>query len=116
MTNEAAAIAYGNELHDKIDDTANRAILTLNETTEVAQNTVQVVHDQTQQIVEIDKTLGEIDDEIKRASAIIRRIGRRVMTDKYIWFLVCLVILAIVGCIVAYALKKGKVHTSSFKA
>jgi len=114
--NEDAAIAYGNELHGRIDDAADRAINTVNETKEIAMETAQKVNEQTQQIVEIDKTLGEIDDEIQRASLILRRMGRRVMTDKYIWILVCLVMLAIIGVIVAAAVKKGKIKTSTFKA
>lgn len=111
--NEDAAIAYGNELHDKIDDAADRAILTINETKEVAMDTVQKVNEQTQQIVQIDKTLAEIEDEIGRATLILRRMGRRVMTDKYIWVLVCLIMLAIIGVIVASAVKKGQISSST---
>ena len=59
-----------------------------------------MLHDQTEQIANIDKNLAEIDDEIDRATRVLKRMGRRVMTDKYIWALIFLIFAAIIAIIV----------------
>eukprot|EP01084_Bolivina_argentea_P272892 464740_1 len=100
LDDENAAIAYGRRLQDETDAAADRAIRDLAETQEVAVNTAEQVHNQTEQIANTDKMLSEIDDEIDRATRILKRIGRRVMTDKYIWCLIVLIVVAIIVIIV----------------
>ena len=64
-----------------------------------------MLHDQTEQIANIDRNLAEIDDEIDRATRVLKRMGRRVMTDKYIWCLIFLIFAAIIAIIVVSAVR-----------
>ena len=114
MNDEDAAIGYGRRLQDETDAAADRAIRDLAETQEIAVNTAQTVHDQTQQIARIDQNLAEIDDEIDRASKVLKRMGRRVMTDKYIWCLIFLIFVAIIAIIVV-SVVNGKVSEDDVK-
>merc|ERR1712087_826317 len=100
LNNEDAAIGYGRRLQDDTEAAADRAIRDLAETQETAVNTAQQLHEQTEQIENIDRNLAEIDDEIDRATRVLKRMGRRVMTDKYIWGLIFLIFAAIIAIIV----------------
>lgn len=100
LKDEDAAIGYGRRLQDETHGAADRAIRDLAETQEVAVNTATMLHDQTEQIANIDRNLAEIDDEIDRATRVLKRMGRRVMTDKYIWCLIFLIFAAIITIIV----------------
>lgn len=104
MNDENAAIAYGTRLHDEMDSAADRIIRDVQETTDVAIGIAEQVDEQTKQIAGIDATLSEIDSEVDKATIVMRRMSRRVMTDKYIWILIALVLMAIIGVIVASVL------------
>ena len=114
MNNEDAAIGYGRRLQDETDAAADRAIRDLQETNEVAVNTAEMLHNQTEQIANIDKNLAEIDDEIDRATRVLKRMGRRVMTDKYIWGLIFLIFAAIIAIIVV-SVVNGQVSQDDIK-
>eukprot|EP00483_Globobulimina_turgida_P004867 UN04876 len=100
LADSDAAINYGRRLQDRTDAAGGRAIRDLAETHEIAINTACMLQDQTEQIGLIDRDLAEIDDEINRATRIIKRMGRRIMSDKYIWCLIILIVLTIIGIII----------------
>jgi len=108
LRDEDAAINYGKRLQDETDAAADRAIRDLADTQETAVNTASMLHDQTEQIATIDRSLAEIDDEIDRATRVLKRMGRRVMTDNYIWCLIFMIFAAIIGIIVV-SVVNGKV-------
>jgi chromosome segregation ATPase len=112
--NEEDAINYGRDLQNRTQEAADNAITTLVETTNIATDTAQKVHEQTEQIKQIDQTLVEVDNELERANRILKRMARRVMTDKYIWCLVALVFIAIV-IIIALSISNGKVKTKQYQ-
>lgn len=114
LNDEDAAIGYGRRLQDETDAAADRAIRDLQETNEVAVNTAEMLHNQTEQIANIDKNLAEIDDEIDRATRVLKRMGRRVMTDKYIWGLIFLIFAAIIAIIVV-SVVEGNVSEDDVK-
>ncbi len=100
VNNSSDAIQYGKRLIYETDCAADRAIRDLAETQEIALYTAINLDDQTDQIALIDKNLAEIDDEIDRATRVIKRMSRRIMSDKYIWCLIILIILAIIAIII----------------
>jgi len=114
LKDEDAAIGYGRRLQDETDAAADRAIRDLAETQETAVNTAEMLHDQTEQIANIDRNLAEIDDEIDRATRVLKRMGRRVMTDKYIWCLIFLIFAAIIAIIVV-SVVEGNVDENDVK-
>merc|ERR1712154_567670 len=114
LNDEDAAIGYGRRLQDETDAAADRAIRDLADTQETAVNTATMLHGQTEQIANIDRNLAEIDDEIDRATRVLKRMGRRVMTDKYIWCLIFLIFAAIIGIIVV-SVVEGNVDEKDVK-
>merc|ERR1712228_975129 len=108
LNDEDAAIGYGRRIQNETDAAADRAIRDLAETNAVAVGTATMLHDQTEQIANIDRNLAEIDDEIDRATRVLKRMGRRVMTDKYIWCLIFMIFAAIIAIIVV-SVVNGKV-------
>jgi len=109
---EETAIMYGREMQDRQHDLADQAIVVLSETEEKARDTAEKVKEQSEQMGRIDHSLREIDDELGRATRVMKRIGRRVLTDKYIMCLIVLVFLALIGVIVVATMKK-KIHPQS---
>ena len=97
---ENAAIGYGRELQNETDAAAGRAIETLAETHETATKTAEQVYDQGKQIERIADTLDEVDAEIDRATRVLKRISRRVMTDKYVWCLISMIVIAVIVVII----------------
>jgi len=93
-------------MQDRQHNLADQAIEILHETEEKARETAGKVKEQTGQLERVDKSLHEIDDELVRATRIMRRIGRRVLTDKYIMCLIVLIFLALIAVIVLAVLKK----------
>merc|ERR1712176_184285 len=114
LKDEDAAIGYGRRLQNETDAAADRAIRDLAETNTIAVDTATMLHDQTEQIAKIDKDLGEIDDEIDRATRVLKRMGGRVMTDKYIWCLIFMIFAAIIAIIVVSVIN-GKVDENDIK-
>merc|ERR1712176_420961 len=114
LKDEDAAIGYGRRLQNETDAAADRAIRDLAETNTIAVDTATMLHDQTEQIAKIDKNLADIDDEIDRATRVLKRMGRRVMTDKYIWCLIFLIFAAIIAIIVV-SVVNGKVDENDIK-
>ncbi|ETO28133.1 hypothetical protein RFI_08999 [Reticulomyxa filosa] len=96
-------------MQNRQHDYADRAIEMVAETEEKAKATAEQVHQQTGQIQKIDKNLAEIDNELDRATKIMRRMGRRVLTDKYIMCLMVLVFAAII-VVIALAIERKKLN------
>lgn len=113
-SNENDAIEYGRDLQNRTQEHADGALQTLASTIDIATGTAAQVNDQTRQIEQIGKTLDEVDAELDRAGRILKRMGRRVMTDKYVWCLITLVFIAIV-IIIALSVSNGKVKTKNYQ-
>mmetsp|Transcript_28051 Transcript_28051/g.34250 ORF Transcript_28051/g.34250 Transcript_28051/m.34250 type:complete len:232 (+) Transcript_28051:36-731(+) len=107
LNNEDNAIKYGNKLLNETDDAADRTIQVVNQIQANAAETAEMVANQTKQLNNINNELDSIDEEIDRASKVMKRMGRRVMTDKYIWVLISLIFIAIIVAVVL-AFTKGK--------
>ena len=96
------AISYGRHLQDDTARAADRAIKDLEETRYVAVETAVTVHDQTKQIQKMDENLAEIESEMSRATKSIKRMARKVMTDKYVNCLLIVILLTIVVIVVLH--------------
>jgi len=112
--NEDAAIKYGRDVQNRTEEAANATIVKLIETEEIATGTAGKLVEQTQQISQIDQSLGDIDAELERANRILKRMGRRIMTDKYIWCLIALIFIAIC-VIIGLSVAHGKVNTKDYQ-
>merc|ERR1719203_935659 len=92
-------------LKDENAAAADRTIIDLTQTQEAAVDTATKLHDQTEQIANVDRNLAEIEDEIDRASRVLRRMGRRVLTDKYLWCMIFMIFSAVIAIVVVGAVR-----------
>jgi flagellar hook-length control protein FliK len=90
---------HGLEIQDQSKDSLNRSISVVVQTKALGTETAQKLEQQTEQLGNVGNDLDKIDDILTRSNKIIRLIGRRIMTDKYVWVLIILIILAIVGIV-----------------
>lgn len=102
LRNEDTAISYGQRLQDDTEQAADRALKDLEDTRFVAVETAITVHDQTKQIQKMDENLAEIESEMERASKTIKRLARRILTDKYVNCLLIVILLVIVVIVVLH--------------
>lgn len=90
----------------------------MDETDKAADNTIQMLHDseaigikvgtqlkeQTEQIQRMTDELFAIEDTVDRAMAIVKRMYRKVKTDKYIWVLFVLIVIAVFAIIITVSI------------
>jgi hypothetical protein len=96
---EMGLISHGNNLMDKIDDSTNNTIVMINQAEDIGVKTAAQLAAQGEQLQKVSDNLYEIEDTLARATAITKRMARRLLTDKYVWVLTVLIILAIIGII-----------------
>jgi hypothetical protein len=97
---EAGLVAQGKRVLDESGSALQRTLQTVAQTRVMAVDTAVHVQEQTNQIEGMYDDLYLIEDTMSRSNAIMKRMFRKVKTDKYIWVLTGAVVLAIIGIIV----------------
>lgn len=100
-------IAKGEAIQEQSLESLARSKRMVQDTIEVATSTNEALQEQTAQIVRIQEDVERVESNLKRADRQLRAFMRRMMTDKIILCMICLVILGIIGAIV-YSTIKGK--------
>ena len=91
-------------------ESLQRTLATIERTKEVGTDTVLKLETNTKQIQNMYDELEQIESSLARATKIIRRIGRKMATDRYIWVMIVLLLCAILVIIV---LTKVNLHPNS---
>jgi hypothetical protein len=107
MATEEGAIAYGDQKITEIKTSVQSTMIMIDEAEKVGTQTAAQLVSQGQQLQTVSDNLYEIEDTLQRATAITRRMARKVMTDKYVWVLTVLIILAIIAIIALKATGKS---------
>eukprot|EP00775_Hariotina_reticulata_P008789 gene8789-8967_t len=81
----------------EIDSGLTRAEKLVEDTVEIGKNTAATLHDQSQQLNKIVDDLNEIEFTMKKATKIIADIGKGIMTDRCIMFLLFLVVCGVIA-------------------
>lgn len=97
---EEALINHGLEVQQASSESLQRTLAVTAETQVIARSTAQTLDAHTQQLTRMYDDLEKIDSALDRSAVLMRRMARRVLTDKYIWVLVFLVVVAIIVIIV----------------
>eukprot|EP00882_Tetradesmus_deserticola_P013538 GHRQ01014374.1.p1 GENE.GHRQ01014374.1~~GHRQ01014374.1.p1 ORF type:complete len:295 (+),score=115.28 GHRQ01014374.1:1486-2370(+) len=92
----------------EIDGTLNRAEKVMEDTLQIGQQTTATLHDQTQQLNKIVDDLNEIEFTMKKATKIIADIGKGIMTDRCIMFLLFLVVCGVIALVVVKVVKPNQ--------
>eukprot|EP00475_Leptophrys_vorax_P037676 TRINITY_DN6522_c0_g1_i1.p1 TRINITY_DN6522_c0_g1~~TRINITY_DN6522_c0_g1_i1.p1 ORF type:complete len:221 (+),score=77.40 TRINITY_DN6522_c0_g1_i1:88-750(+) len=96
---EEGLINYGDKLMSDIKQSVQSTIVMIDEGEKIGTNAAAQLVAQGQQLQKVSDDLYEIEDTLGRAQAITRRMARKVLTDKYVWGLTVLIVLAIIGVI-----------------
>lgn len=96
---------YGINIMDKSKESLTRSLATIQETVFIGGGSIIAIENMTNQIDSMHDQMESIDSTFKRSTKVLSRIGRRIITDKYIWLLTIMVVIAII-CIIL--LKTGK--------
>eukprot|EP00878_Enallax_costatus_P004352 GHUV01004588.1.p2 GENE.GHUV01004588.1~~GHUV01004588.1.p2 ORF type:complete len:286 (+),score=100.88 GHUV01004588.1:345-1202(+) len=92
----------------EIDGTLSRAEKVVEDTLQIGQQTAATLHDQTQQLNKIVDDLNEIEFTMKKATKIIADIGKGIMTDRCIMFLLFLVVCGVIALVIVKVIKPNK--------
>ena len=98
--NEDEIIGYAQNIQMEDINILDRCIQDVDQTNIVAENAAAKLYDQTEQIGRVGRRLDDIDDEAERAKRVLKIMIRRVMTDKVIWCVAGLIVIAVIIIII----------------
>lgn len=98
--NENELISHGRRIQNDTEKCVERQLATINKTKEIAVQISNKVQSQTEQLQVIDNEVYKIDDMLSRSVAIMKVMGRRVASQKYLWVMIFLIVAGIVAIIV----------------
>ena len=101
---------HGLNTQAKSQESLQRTLATIERTKEVGTDVVLKLETNTKQIQNMYDELEQIESSLARSTKIIRRIGRKMATDRYIWVMIVLLLCAILVIIV---LTKVNLHPGS---
>ncbi|KAL3619429.1 putative plant SNARE 11 [Castilleja foliolosa] len=93
-------VDHGNQMMDETDQAINRAQKVVHDTIDVGTETAAALKSQTEQMSRIVNELDSIHFSIKKASKLVREIGRQVATDRCIMALLFLIVIGVVAIII----------------
>uniref|UniRef100_A0A5B6YP01 t-SNARE coiled-coil homology domain-containing protein n=1 Tax=Davidia involucrata TaxID=16924 RepID=A0A5B6YP01_DAVIN len=99
MTNQQL-IDNGNQMMDETDQAIERSKKVVQDTVNVGTETAVALKAQTEQMSRIVNELDSIHFSIKKASKLVKEIGRQVATDKCIMALLFLIVLGVIAVII----------------
>ncbi|XWS38674.1 hypothetical protein CRYUN_Cryun19dG0151200 [Craigia yunnanensis] len=99
MTNQQL-MDRGNQMMDETDQAIDRAKKVVHDTVDVGTETAAALKAQTEQMSRIVNELDSIHFSIKKASKLVKEIGRQVATDKCIMALLFLIVVGVIAIII----------------
>eukprot|EP00457_Paulinella_chromatophora_P012237 gb/GEZN01012431.1/.p1 GENE.gb/GEZN01012431.1/~~gb/GEZN01012431.1/.p1 ORF type:complete len:225 (+),score=57.85 gb/GEZN01012431.1/:106-780(+) len=112
-TTEIGKIKYGQSVLAESKDSLQRTLGKVTETVTLGAETLQKLENQTKQLENMHDSMDELGSSLERSQVIMRRMFRKMSTDKYLWVVTFFVFAAVVAIVVYQALpddlkKKGK--------
>ncbi|KAL8520408.1 hypothetical protein ACS0TY_011073 [Phlomoides rotata] len=99
MTNQQL-FDHGNRMMDDTDQAIDRAKKVVHDTIDVGTETAAALKAQTEQMSRIVNELDSIHFSIKKASQLVKEIGRQVATDRCIMALLFLIVIGVISIII----------------
>jgi hypothetical protein len=97
---------HGLDVQDKSKDSLQRTLRVVNDTKDIGIDVVQKLEANTNQIEQVYDHLESIESTLQRSTKIIKRMARKVATDKYVWVVCFLVFATVIFIIVWQQYKK----------
>lgn len=106
MTNQQL-VDNGNQMMDETDQAIERSKKVVHETVNVGTETAAALKAQTEQMSRIVNELDSIHFSIKKASKLVKEIGRQVATDRCIMGLLFLIVVGVIAVIIVKIVNPG---------
>jgi uncharacterized phage infection (PIP) family protein YhgE len=107
LASESGVVQHGKNVLDESGQSLQRTLAKVSETRVIAVDTAGKIQEQTNQIEGMYNDLYEIDDTMKRSTAIMKRMFRKVKTEKYLWVLIFLIVAAVLFILIYKAAGGG---------
>ena len=108
LETEEGLMKHGLDTQDKSKESLARTLRVVNDTRTIGQDTVLKLEANSSQIEGMYDNLEDIESTLARSTKIIKRMARKVATDKYVWVIVSLVFAAIVFIIIYTQVQKRR--------
>lgn len=92
-------IKEGRELMDSNKTSLQQTLQTVNEAKTLGVSSVEMLHSQHEQMDRIGGNLEQMETSLEVSRRMVRNLTRRMLTDKYIWVMIFLVVCAIIGVV-----------------
>lgn len=99
MTNQQL-MGHGNQMMDETDQAIERSKKVVHDTVNVGTETAAALKAQTEQMSRIVNELDSINFSIKKASQLVKEIGRQVATDRCIMALLFLIVIGVIAIMI----------------
>jgi len=96
LNTEKGLIQHGDKLDNASTQSLKNSLETLAETNKLGVKTAQKLEQDTERIAGLLDGLDRIDGDLDRSKTIVRRLARRVYTDKAVWVLIFLITAAVI--------------------
>ncbi|XP_074327474.1 putative plant SNARE 11 [Apium graveolens] len=90
-------VDHGNKMMDETDQSIERSKKVIAETVEVETETAATLKSQTEQMSSIVNKLDFINFSIKKASKLVKELGRQIAIDRCIVFMLFLIVLGVIA-------------------
>jgi len=106
---------HGRAVMQEGKEALGRVLGVVASTQEIGKATLVKLDEQTKQLEKIFEDLKSIESTLERSTRVMKRIGRKMATDKYLWVIIFLVIFAIIFLIVWTSVRGGSTNAPSIK-
>ncbi|KAL1830001.1 hypothetical protein DCAR_0209400 [Daucus carota subsp. sativus] len=104
-------VDHGHKMMDETDQSIERSKQVIAETVEVGTETAATLKAQTEQMSRIVNELDSINFSIKKASKLVKEIGRQFATDRCIVFMLFLIVLGVIAILIVKLVKPDNQDT-----
>jgi len=106
-------MVHGRDVMAQSDQALKNILGTIATTRDVGTATAARLHEQEKQLQKVFDDLKSIDSALSRSNRILKRIGRKMATDKYLWVIIFLVIFFVIFIIAWKASGRGAQNTNA---
>jgi len=100
LNSAGGLIAHGQSVLQDSKESITRSQVVVGQTLEIARATAAKLSEQEKQMQKMYEDLKSIDSALARSNRILKRIGRKMATDKYLWVIIFIVIFFILFIII----------------
>jgi SNARE protein len=100
LETENDLINHGRNIQDESLESVKRIAVIVNETKEIAGTTANTIHINTEQLSHVKDNIYEIDNMLSRSVLIIKKMSRKIASNRLLWIMIFLIVVGIILIII----------------